>query len=250
MGSNCIPEWQEGHGHWERWPLEDLFNTSADAVWLAEEGNEPDDDKDLFDYRDDPRLVRIELVKDGILPGQVREFTGPDGEKSLGLIFRLFEPGVDQKDSIYMVCPIKPLSEEDPTGVCVLAQGDRETLFQVAFGVRGSSDWFAMPHLGGSKDGYLISDTPVIGTVIPETLQQVWELYRWPITGIKPDPEKDFHYFENPYSREDWELSRVVLFDPDFLDKVDTYDWETGKLIHAAGEPWDDEEDNEDKENT
>ena len=107
-GSNCIPEWQEGHGHWERWPLEDLFNTSADAVWLAEEGNEPDDDKDLFDYRDDPRLVRIELVKDGILPGQVREFTGPDGEKSLGLIFRLFEPGVDQKDSIYMVCPIKP----------------------------------------------------------------------------------------------------------------------------------------------
>ena len=40
------------------------------------------------------------------------------------------------------------------------------------------------------------------------------------------------------------------MFDPDFLDKVDTYDWETGKLIHAAGEPWDDEEDNEDKENT
>lgn len=135
-----------------------------------------------------------------VKPGQIRRFTTA-GHECCGLVFRSW-------DEDWLVCPVKNLvgdDEEEPTGVAVVAQPTIE------WGLLGAGGLYALPQLGGTVSAERAASAPLVWEVIPETVEQVWRLFRAPIADEWPDPEKDFHFFQNSHSEEDWERSYIVL---------------------------------------
>lgn len=150
-----------------------------------------------------------------VKPGQIRCFTTA-GHECCGLVFRSW-------DEDWLVCPVKNLvgDDEEPTGTAVFAQPTLEC------GLLGAGGLYALPELGGTVSAERVAASPIVWEVIPETVEQVWRLFRAPISDEWPDPEKDFHFFKNSHSEEDWEKSYIVLgpLDPDdgyvLLDEPD-----------------------------
>jgi len=171
---------------------------------------------------------------DEVKLGQVRQFSF-EGKTALGLVFREWIKE-DGDPGIWLVCPVKDIEEsgdEDPTGISVYAQGANP--IETIFGLTGWDGGYAMPYLGGTVDGEIILKTPIVGTVIPETVDQCWRLFRSQFTGKMPDPEKDFWYFsEKEHSQSDWEKSFIVLYEPDFWED----DWTEAYENDSAG-PYD-----------
>lgn len=57
LGSNCIPVWQPDYGCWSFWTWAGVRNTSADAIWVGEEGDEPEDSWEW--EKNDEHIIRV-----------------------------------------------------------------------------------------------------------------------------------------------------------------------------------------------
>ena len=110
-----------------------------------------------------------------VKPGQIRCFTTA-GHECCGLVFRSW-------DEDWLVCPVKNLvgDDEEPTGTAVFAQPTLE------WGLLGAGGLYALPELGGTVSAERVAASPLVWEVIPETVEQVWRLFRAP-RRIGSDP--------------------------------------------------------------